>query len=212
MTFLAWTLLACTSVVALVDWWAVRADRRRVEYVAKPLTMVALLGVVLALDTSHAAARWWFVAAVLWSLAGDVALMLPDRRRFFPVGLGAFLVAHLAYVVGLWSIGVTAEALTLGLVVVGLVVATVGRRIVAGVAAAEPALRWPVVAYVAVISAMVVSAVGTASPLAVLGAVSFYGSDALIAWTNFMVERSWGRLAVMVTYHVGQILLVVSLV
>jgi uncharacterized membrane protein YhhN len=59
---------------------------------------------------------------------------------------------------------------------------------------------------------MVVCAVGTGNPVAIAGAVSFYASDALIGWGRFVRSYGWGRLAVMVTYHVGQVLLVLSLV
>ena len=44
------------------------------------------------------------------------------------------------------------------------------------------------------------------------GATLFYASDALIAWNKFVREHGWGRLAIIVTYHVGQILLVLSLI
>ena len=43
--------------------------------------------------------RAWFVAALVLSLAGDVFLMLP--KDLFVFGLGAFLLGHLAYIVGL---------------------------------------------------------------------------------------------------------------
>jgi uncharacterized membrane protein YhhN len=70
----------------------------------------------------------------------------------------------------------------------------------------------PVGAYMLVISAMVASAVGTGLALAVAGAVLFYVSDALIAWTRFVHDLPHGRLAVITTYHVAQALLVLSLV
>ena len=68
------------------------------------------------------------------------------------------------------------------------------------------------VGYIGVISAMVATAIGTRSPLVIAGAALFYCSDALIAWTRFIRDFRHGRLAVMVTYHLAQILLVLSLV
>ena len=76
----------------------------------------------------------------------------------------------------------------------------------------EPELLAPVIAYMAVISAMVVSASASGNPVAIAGAVSFYASDALIAWTRFITDFRWGRTAVMVTYHLAQFGLVLSLV
>jgi uncharacterized membrane protein YhhN len=69
----------------------------------------------------------------------------------------------------------------------------------------------PVAAYMVVISAMVASAIGTAEPLAVGGAVLFYTSDALIAWERFVASRRWHRLAIIVTYHLAQAGLALSL-
>ena len=63
-----------------------------------------------------------------------------------------------------------------------------------------------------VISVMVASAVGTLDALAIVGACLFYTSDALIAWTRFIQDFRHGRLAVMVTYHLAQFGLVLSLV
>jgi uncharacterized membrane protein YhhN len=70
----------------------------------------------------------------------------------------------------------------------------------------------PVVAYLVVISAMVVSAFGTAAAWAIVGAFLFYVSDATLAWNRFIEQRRFGPLAVMVTYHLGQIGLVAWLV
>jgi uncharacterized membrane protein YhhN len=62
-----------------------------------------------------------------------------------------------------------------------------------------------------VISAMVASAIGTMQPAAILGASLFYASDALIAWNRFIGNTRRGGLVIMVTYHLGQLLLVLSL-
>ena len=205
-------LLVGTLVVAAVDWMAVWQDLRSLEYAAKPLTMVMLIAAVGAMDVAEPSARWCFVAALALSLAGDVFLMLPDRDRWFVFGLGAFLLGHLAYVPGLWLLGVTPLGLVVGAVAVGVAVATLGRTVLGGVRTSAPKLVVPVTAYLVVISVMVLSAFGTGLAVAVVGAVLFYASDALIAWTTFIEDRPWGRLVIMVTYHLGQVGLALSLV
>jgi uncharacterized membrane protein YhhN len=70
----------------------------------------------------------------------------------------------------------------------------------------------PVTAYMVVISTMVACAFGTRNGFAIVGASLFYASDSLIAWGRFLHDREWGRLAVMVTYHLGQIGLVLSII
>jgi len=211
VTSQAFLLLSFTLVVAFADWVAVANDRRRIEYVCKPLTMVLLIATALALDVPSSAALVAFVTALVFSLIGDVFLMLPGER-WFVFGLGAFLVGHLAYVVGLWCQGLTLAAFLVGLVVVGVAMLILGLRIVRAVSRSdEPELVVPVAVYIGVISLMVASAIGTRSPFAIVGASLFYTSDALIAWNKFVKAYPWGRVAVMITYHVGQIGLVLSL-
>jgi uncharacterized membrane protein YhhN len=69
----------------------------------------------------------------------------------------------------------------------------------------------PVVAYLVVISAMVVTSWGTAIAFAVVGATLFYVSDATLAWNRFVRPIRYGDLYVMVTYHLGQAGLVLAL-
>ena len=213
MTAAASVLLALAAVAAAADWVAVtrRPGARALEYVAKPLTLALLVGVAIAIDPADDAQRAWFVVALLLCLAGDVFLMLPTEQ--FVAGLASFLLGHLAYVVGFTlEDGFSAFGLAVGVVVVAIAGATLGRRVLAAVRrGAEPALVGPVVAYIAVISAMVACAIGSGDPVAVVGAGLFYGSDLTIALTRFEQPRRWGPLTIMVTYHLAQALLVVSL-
>lgn len=210
MTIGAAVLFAIAAVAAVIDWLAVRHEHRPTEYVFKPLTLVALTAAALALDPQDPMVRTWFVVALLLSLAGDIFLMLPGD--LFVPGLGAFLLAHVAYVVGLVAAGLDPLGVAAGLLLVGAAFGLVGTRLVGGIRAREPAMAVPVLAYMGVISAMVVAAVGTGNAVAIAGALSFYVSDSLIGWGRFVQSYPWGRLAVMVTYHVGQALLVLSLV
>lgn len=203
-------LAVLAAAAAAVDWYAVAGDRRRLEYVCKPATMVFLIAATVAMDPSDTAVRAWFVAALVLSLAGDVFLMLP--RNLFVPGLVSFLLAHVAYVVGFAVGGLDVVGVGVGLAAVAIAVVVLGRRILGAVrASAEPELAVPVGVYVAVISAMVVAAAGSLQPVAIVGALLFYASDALIAWTRFIQDQPWGRVAIMVTYHLGQFGLVLSL-
>ena len=195
---------------AIGNWVAVDRGHRRLEWVCKPATLALLLGVTLVLDPSDDGQRAWFVVALVLSLAGDVFLMLPKER--FVEGLGSFLLGHVAYVVGLGQEASLVPLLVGALAVSGVTV-VVGRRVLAAVQAGEePALAMPVALYMAVISAMVATAVGTLDVLAIGGAALFFLSDALIAWNRFVEPVPRARLAIMVTYHLGQAGLVLSLV
>jgi uncharacterized membrane protein YhhN len=213
VTPLAWAGFLVAGVFAVADWSARVRHDKRVEYVAKPATLAALLVVAIALDPADEGRRWWFVAALAFSLAGDVLLMLPTDR--FVAGLAAFLVAHVCYVVGLWLDPPSGLAVVLAAVVVAAVVGPLAARIVAALRRAGPeqrALVGPVAAYIGVISAMVVSALASGNAAAAAGAVLFAVSDTMIAWDRFVRSFANASLAIMVTYHLGQALLVASLV
>ncbi len=210
MSTTSWILLALTIGVALVDWYASHTENRSLEYLAKPGVMVLLLGVALTLPAGSAA-RLPFLLAVLFSLAGDVFLMLPDRKKWFVFGLASFLVGHLCYIPGLWSRGVGLPAFVVGLVVVLAGAGTVGLRVLGALKQSEPKLLVPVQAYMAVLGLMAASAVGTALPVVAIGGILFFCSDSILAWNEFVHEVPYGKLLIHVTYHLGQIGLVMAL-
>lgn len=213
MTGGSWVLLAIMMAVAFVDWVAVHVDKRPLEYVCKPLTMVAAIALALSLDVGDAtSSRNLVVVGLGLSLVGDVFLMLPNREKFFVPGLVAFLLGHLAYIPGLLLLNFELPWLIVGVVLVGLSLVVVGSRIIRGINEKEPRLAVPVMAYIGVISVMVISAFATANPFAIAGAMLFYVSDSLIAITGFIKDIPHGRLAVMTTYHLAQLGLVLALV
>lgn len=207
---LFWALIGATLVVAVADWVAVALERRTVEYVLKPLTMAVLIAAAIAADpVVSGPARGWILAGLVCSLVGDVFLMLEDH---FVEGLAAFLVGHVAYVVALWQLGVEWPRFAVGVVLVAVLVAVIGRPIVVGARRRDERLTIPVGAYITVISVMVASAIGTGIWIAVVGAGLFYASDAVIGISRFVRDFPHSRLVVMTTYHLGQIGLVLALV
>lgn len=204
MTATLWWL-AGAGVAAVADWIAVARGDRTVERVAKPAATVLLILAALAIEPSDSAQRVAFVVALCASLAGDVAL-LHDR---FLAGLGAFLVAHLAFATGFVLGGLVVPLVVLGAVVAGTVAVAVGRTIV--LSAGGDGLAVPVTVYLVVIAGMAAAATGSGDPAAVAGASLFVVSDALIGWRRFVAARAWMPVAIMVTYHAAQALLVLSL-
>jgi len=209
---------AFAGVFAVGNWIAkarpaTRRSNSLLEYVCKPATMVALIRAAVALDPAADARTWraWFVAALVFSLAGDVLLMLP--QDLFVPGLAAFLVAHVWYLVGFWTNGPTAGAFLVAVVVVIALVVPLGWRILGAITrSAEPGeLRIAVSVYMVVISAMLATALATGNLVAGIGALLFVASDSMIAWDRFVRSWTWAPLAIMVTYHLGQAGLVASL-
>jgi uncharacterized membrane protein YhhN len=196
-------LLLLAAALALVDWVGVVRDDRRLRWIGKPGTMVALLAAAVSGSDGVAdGVRWWIVAGLVLSLAGDVFLLLSER--WFVAGLGSFLLAHVAYVVAMQQVGTTAGRLLGGFVAAGAVGLVVGQSIVNGAATRDPAMRVPVVAYLLAISVMVAMAIGTGEPWLIAAAALFYCSDGILGWNRFVEARPWMPLAVMVSYHLAQ--------
>lgn len=194
--------LVVAGLFAALDWYAVARSSKSWEYIAKPATLVALIVVAVLLDPVSDAQRAWFVAALVFSLGGDVFLMLP--RDLFVAGLASFLVGHIAYIIGINVLGGEALDVIVASVVVVAVAAPLAVRIVRAVVATDHKLVGPVVVYILAITAMVVSALAAGVAWMILGAILFYASDALIAWNRFVKPAPWMPVAVIVTYHLGQ--------
>ncbi len=164
--------------------------------------------------------RWWFVAALVLCLVGDVLLMLP--RDLFVPGLAAFLgrprsvhrgPAAASIAAGIPPFSFSTTGLVVAAVVVVAVEAAPGTLLLRSLLArGERALVPPVCVYMAAIVTMVVLAVNVGVVTAAVGAILFLASDTLLAWNRFVRTVPHGDLGVHVTYHLAQGLLVLSLV
>lgn len=203
--------VALFCFAAGANWWSRWTDDRRAELWSKPLALVALIGVAVTVDPVDPAVRAWFVLALGFSLAGDVFLL--DGERRFVQGLAAFLLAHVAYTVGLvvapeWSWNAFGFGVAVMIVLAGLV----GLPIVRSARRSDPALGPAVGAYLVAISLMFCAAAATGNWWAIVGAGLFVASDSVLGWRQFVADARWMPITIMVTYHLGQAGLVASLV
>jgi uncharacterized membrane protein YhhN len=207
---------------ALIEWMAIYKNWRKVEYFAKPGVMVFLLA-WLVLTGELSGLVVWFGIGILLSLVGDIFLLNPNEQRWFLFGLGAFLLAHIAYIIGFNSPPPPFNGITfvVALIVVMSALPLV-RRILLG--AAQMGLRrliLPVRIYAAAISLMLFSALITLfridwlsipAYLVSIGAILFITSDIVLAWNKFVKPIRRGRLILMITYHLGQFALIAGAV
>jgi uncharacterized membrane protein YhhN len=122
------------------------------------------------------------VAALMFSAAGDAALA-QDGDRAFVTGLGAFLLAHIAYAALFWT--GTGGFTTLDMAAAGAIILFgLGFGVVLVRRAGKLAL--PVAVYVLAIMAMGVTAAGVGG-VVLAGAVLFIASDALIGTQRFLL-------------------------
>ena len=217
--------LIIVLILAIVDWIAADRKIKPLEYLAKPATMLALLWWIWQ-NVGLGGPMLWFTIGAIFCLAGDVFLMIP--RNMFIFGLLSFLFGHIFYILGLNNAPPIAHLSRLFLalviqkplaiitvVVLAIYVIWLYMKIAGGLKAKGlMMLRIPVLIYAIVISLMVYSAMLTwydagwsvaAALSASIGAVLFYCSDSMLAWDRFLSPISHARLKVMVTYHLGQV-------
>lgn len=210
MTRAAWMLLAAALLLAIVDWVGCATGRMRLRQAGKPGALLLLITAALVLHPASGLERNLFVVALILCLAGDVLLLLPDGC--FPVALASFLLGQLAYSAAFIAAGVDWRHLA----VIGALVAAastlLGGRILGAARERGAVPPAAILAYLVAISAMVALAGGSPRPPALVGASLFYLSDAMIAWNRFVRPLRAARVPIMVTYHLGQGLLVLSLV
>jgi uncharacterized membrane protein YhhN len=215
-------LFALAILSAIIEWIAVYKSWRKVEYAAKPGVLLFLLAWFI-LTCGLRGAVIWFGLGILFSLVGDVFLMFSNERRWFLFGLGAFLLAHVAYILGFNSPPPPFNGMTFVVALMVIMSALpLVRRILLG--AAHKGLRrlvGPVRVYATLLSLMLFSALITLfrtdwlsmpAYLVCLGAVLFVSSDVVLAWNKFVKPIRRGRLALMITYHLGQIALIAGVV
>jgi alkenylglycerophosphocholine hydrolase len=212
-------LFWAAAVLAVLDWVATGLHWKVVRYFTKPGALLALL-VWFVQAGRMEGPLLWFGIGLLFSLIGDILLMLPPN--FFIGGLIAFLMAHVFYIFGF---ELTPLPLHWGTLLALIAVIGVGvyvlRKIRRGMCAnpASERMLIPIQVYGLIISLMLFSALLTlmrpewtfqSALLVAIGAAFFYVSDSILAYSRFCNPLHGSHLIVMVTYHVGQFLIAVG--
>jgi uncharacterized membrane protein YhhN len=193
------------------------AGKRRQIYVIKPLCTVLVIAVAtvsLLEPVLNLTYTVGVLVGLLFSLGGDIALMIPKNKKAFTIGLGSFLVAHIAYTVvfsllgqsSVWDIFSAGILLLAGIRFYRLIMPNLG------------SMKAPVIAYMIIISAMVNRAVSVVpSPvfnsdqarMIVMGTLLFYASDMILAATRFWKPWRYGRIS-LAFYYSGQLLMALA--
>jgi len=201
-----WLTAAATVSLAL-HLRAVYAGPEWQVYLFKPTTTLLVLAIAL-LPAERVSARYraGVAAGLCFSLAGDVALMLPGDR--FVLGLASFLIAHLCYLAAF------TDGVGLLLKPVAALYALMAGAVITPLWPGLGSLRGPVLVYMAVITMMAAQAAGrwltlrsAGARLAAMGAALFVVSDATLAIDRFGEGFAAASLVVMTTYIAAQLLI-----
>jgi uncharacterized membrane protein YhhN len=240
MTATGWAWLAAAGILAVLDWIAVARDARQAERIVKPLVLLALLLAALAAHPAKQSVHGWLIAALSLGLVGDVALVAERRpgrvpvtavtissgaggkaprlstagpQPFFLAGLLAFLIGHLCYARAMQLYGTDKLSVAFGLVLVLIALLSFGYRILAGAhSLGGSRLTGAVVLYVVALGTAVVLGVGTEQLCIAGGIVLFAISDLVLAYDRFVQARQFAPVAVVISYHLAQALLLLGLV
>ncbi len=204
-------LLAAIAVSAALH---LRADYRRAWrqiYIFKPLTTVLIIVLALTLSPhGSAVAKSLIVGGLIFSLAGDIFLMLPSDQ--FMAGLVSFLAAHLLYIAAFaaegWHLTPVAAipVIVVGAVLLRILLPRAGQ------------MRIPITIYAAALLALLWQSLGRATAvgdagawLALAGATIFVASDATLAINRFVKPFRAAQLVIMSTYVLAQVLIAASI-
>lgn len=208
-------ILVICACMAIVDWIAVAGQKRTLEIIAKPATLLALCIWFASYPTARSSTIGvLFLIGLVFSLLGDIFLLFADQH--FLKGLIAFLVAHVLYVVAFNYTGLILTPLSILIAVPIVIVALlILRRLIASLKeSGSTSMIVPVCVYALVLSLTLWSASTTlvrddwsllAGLLSAFGGILFFSSDAAIAWNRFIGPHWGGRLFEIVTYHLAQI-------
>ena len=169
--------------------------------------LMAVLLAVAALWHPIARERRWLIAALLFSAGGDFFLAMPWWQPSFVLGLGSFLVAHLCYLGALLPLRAPSRPRVVASAVV--VAACVGLLVWFWPRLVADGLTIPVMVYMAVLAAMVCSALlaRLPTPWTALGAVSFAVSDGMIGIGRFVLESPALEVPIWWVYATSQVLI-----
>jgi uncharacterized membrane protein YhhN len=193
-----WVAVAIVGAAVAGHLWADARARPAARAALKALASAGFLAIAALRHVPDPYASL-VVAGLALSALGDLCL-LGTGQGLFLGGVGAFLLAHLAYASAFAPRSHPSLAVALGL---GALAALVVRWLWPHLGA----LRIPVLVYAAAISLMLLLGLGTPRPLVQAGAALFYASDILVARDRFVAPGLVNRVVGLPLYYGAQVLL-----
>lgn len=178
---------------------------------------LSLLFILTALLQPHQNMTYFYLvlSGLILCLIGDVCLIFFFNKKIFTSGLGAFLAGHVMYVIAFFAMGATGPVLWI--------------TTAACLALSTGVFLWlkphlgsmlgPVIAYVLIITAMVIGASSlksndsitiTGRILVYAGAILFYISDIFVSRHRFVKKEFLNRAIGLPMYYTAQFMIAFS--
>jgi len=156
------------------------------------------------------------IAALILSWAGDFFLINKDKPVFFRLGLAAFLVSHIFYVIAFL---ILAGSVNTAALVISVIIAVPLTIVILKLLDAEAPMKIPVTVYAVVIMLMSISALqlmlarpGHAGILVFAASVVYLFSDTLMSYLLFHGKPKYFNVITMIPYIVAQGGIIMALV
>lgn len=207
-----WILLY--GLLLAADITGILLQLELIETIAKSLLMPALLGYFISYSRALTSSlKNWIIGALLFSWAGDVLLIFQSRDSlFFLLGLSAFLLAHIFYIIYFHKI--KSREKTPEITWLYFPVILYYTLLMSLLFPHLGSMEWPVSFYGGVISFMFLRALHmlyiknrSAGLLLVAGAGLFVVSDSVLAINKFYQPFEAAPVLIMLTYGLAQWLL-----
>lgn len=208
-----WILLF--SVILFGDLIGIQLKNELLQFIFKPLIIPAVIGYFNSQvkEITKGTAKW-VLLSLLFSLLGDVLLMFQDDNPvFFLLGLSAFLVAHIFYIIFFHKVRVEAKVKSNPWLLVPVVIYYAALINLLSTHLAD--MKIPVLIYGGVISFMFMLAIHmlfiknkAAGKWMMMGAFLFVMSDSILAINKFYQSFEAADLLIMLTYGLAQFFIV----
>lgn len=150
--------------------------------------------------------HYLLLSGLFFCMIGDGTLI------WFVVGLTAFLIGHLFYTAGFLGHWRYSLPRLISIVPIAAYSVWMGIPLVSSLKSnGEQALMIPVIAYIAVISFMLWTAIMTGNRYAMVGSLLFVISDSILSWNMFVADIRYSNVWIMTTYYAAQFLIARSI-
>ena len=199
------TLAIITS--AAIHMWADYHQHHVLSIIFKPLTMILIISILFTGGIELEGFSFFIFWGLIFSLLGDMMLLKPWYK--FELGLAAFLIGHIFYIIAFisykgmdWDILPLLPLIGFALWLFRMIKPHLGKLLI------------PVGSYMSVILLMVWQGIGIwlsekniFGLLIGSGAFIFCVSDSILAYQRFMRRFKYGNTIALVTYYIAQYLI-----
>ena len=187
--------------------WADYHQHHVLSIIFKPLTMILIISILFSGQIELEGFSFFIFWGLIFSLLGDMMLLKPWYK--FELGLAAFLVGHIFYIIAFisykgmdWDILPLLPLIGFALWLFRMIKPHLGKLLI------------PVGSYMSVILLMVWQGIGIwlsekniFGLLIGSGAFIFCVSDSILAYQRFMRRFKYGNTLALVTYYIAQYLI-----